>query len=269
MKTLFGELSIKGSVIRALKKHRLSTALLNFYDQKEHKSIGTIAYFLFRFESSLSILDRLALVRRLYRISFNVDCPHNHHQVLSFVMAILSVPQHVEGCVVEAGSYKGGSTCKFSIAAGIQHRKLIVFDSFEGIPENTEPCQRTISGSRADFPRGAYGGSLDEVRRNVVRYGDIDACEFVQGWFEDTMRDFTESIVCAYLDVDLASSTRTCLKYLYPRLVTGGRIYSQDGHLPLVIDVFNDVEFWKNEVGCEKPYVHGLGRQKLVYAVKE
>jgi len=82
------------------------------------------------------------------------------------------------------------------------------------------------------------------------------------------MPKFSKSIVAIYLDVDLASSTRTCLKYLYPLLVPGGVLYSQDGHLPLVIDVFKDDEFWKKEVSYPKPHIEGLGKKKLIKIVK-
>ena len=70
------------------------------------------------------------------------------------------------------------------------------------------------------------------------------------------------------MDVDLASSTRTCLKYLYPLLEPSGTLYSQDGHLPLVIDVFADTDFWLQEVGCAKPSIDGLRQKKLIRMTK-
>jgi len=70
------------------------------------------------------------------------------------------------------------------------------------------------------------------------------------------------------LDVDLASSTRTCLKYLYPQIVLGGILFSEDGDFPLVIEVFNNDEFWQKEVGYKKPYIEGLGKSKLIKIVK-
>jgi hypothetical protein len=82
------------------------------------------------------------------------------------------------------------------------------------------------------------------------------------------MPKFNEPVAAAYLDVDLAASTRTCLKYLYPLLEKGGSLYSQDGHLPLVISVFDDADFWLNEVGFEKPPIYGLGEKKLIKIVR-
>ena len=82
-------------------------------------------------------------------------------------------------------------------------------------------------------PKGKYCGSLEEVKNNIAKYGEIGVCHFIKGWFEETMSLFNKRIAAAYLDVDLASSTKTCLKYLYPLLVPGGVIISQDGDFPL------------------------------------
>jgi O-methyltransferase len=145
---------------------------------------------------------------------------------------------------------------------------LIVFDSFKGIP-NDEPEQRNIFGNPASFKKGDYCGTLDEVKRNVSRYGEIGCCRFVEGWFEETLPRFHEPISAIYLDVDLASSTRMCLKYLYPLLKPGRVLLSQDGHLPLVIAVFDDDSFWLNEIGCKKPKILGLNKSRLIRIVKE
>jgi O-methyltransferase len=79
---------------------------------------------------------------------------------------------------------------------------------------------------------------------------------------------FAEPVVAAYIDVDLVSSTRTCIKYLYPLLVPGGILFSQDGHLPLVVKLLKDEHFWRSEIGCPPPQMDGLGQQKLVRIVK-
>jgi O-methyltransferase len=102
------------------------------------------------------------------------------------------------------------------------------------------------------------------VRANVGRFGAIDVCEFVPGWFEDTLRRFRDPIAVAYVDVDLAASTRTCLQYLYPLLEPGGVILSHDGHLPLCLQVIRDDTFWKKSVGAPRPHIPGLDRRKLL-----
>jgi len=218
----------------------------------------------------LTFGKRLAFARRLARISQNVLCPHNQSQIIAFLSAFLALPPEKEGCIVEAGSYKGGSTAKFSIGARMVNRQLVAFDSFEGLPENLEPHEKSILGHSIEnaFEGGRFCGTLEEVKANVSKYGEPDVCRYIQGWFDETMPDFSEKICAAYVDVDLASSTKTCLKYLYPLLIPGGVLVSQDGDFPLVIEVFDDDEFWENEVGCKKPHIEGLGSRKLLKIVK-
>lgn len=215
-------------------------------------------------ELTIPLKDRIGMMHKLCAVSHHVEIAHMEEEMIAVMSSILRMPGHLPGVVVEAGCFKGASTAKFSLAAKYSGRQLIVFDSFCGIPPNDEDHGKNIFGDSVNFPAGDYSGNLEEVKHNIDRYGQLDICTFHKGWFEDTMPSFSEPITTAYIDVDLASSTRTCLRYLYPRLVEGGELYSQDGHLPLVIDVFRDKTFWREEVGCEPPFVDGLGEKKLI-----
>ena len=106
------------------------------------------------------------------------------------------------------------------------------------------------------------------MKQNIEKYGELRECKCIKGWFEDTMPQFTKKIAAVYVDVDLASSTKTCLKYLYPLIIPGGVLCPQDGDFPLVIQVYDDDVFWEKEVGCKKPYIEGLGTQKLIRITK-
>jgi O-methyltransferase len=228
-----------------------------------------VVAFVFHSMPNTTLAQRLGIVRRAFAVSVQLDCPHTQREALTYVRTILSLPRDCHGVVVEAGCYKGGSTTKFSLAADLAGRELVVFDSYCGIPPNDEQHGNTIFGQPANFKEGSYCGRLEEVRSNVANFGKIDCCRFVQGWFDETMPKFKEPIAAAYIDVDLASSTRTCLKFLFPLLQPGGALYSQDGHLPLVMDVFRDDSFWENEVGCERPQIVGLGTSKLIKVIKD
>jgi O-methyltransferase len=208
--------------------------------------------------------DRLRLLAKFVGIPFRVDSFHTHGEMLQIVSDILSFGKDQPGCIVEAGCFKGGSTAKLSLAASMTGRRLFVFDSFAGLPPNSEPHETTMYGGKIDFSGGQYCGTLNEVKDNVRRHGAIDACTFVPGWFQDTMPSFAEPVLVAFVDVDLVSSTATCLKCLYPLLAPGGIVYSQDGHIPLVAALLNDARFWREDVGVDKPVVEGLGARKLV-----
>lgn len=203
--------------------------------------------------------ERKELLARIREVSRHVESPHNASHVLTFVVECLR-RRDIPGVLVEAGCFKGSSAAKFSIVASMLGKRLFVFDSFQGLPANEERHSESILGHSVEgwFTEGAFAGSLEEVRSNVERFGEIDACEFVPGWFEDTMPGFSEQVVAGYLDVDLASSTRTCLEHLHPLLAPGGVLVSQDGDFPLVIDALRE---WQGSNGVE---IEGLGERKML-----
>jgi O-methyltransferase len=102
----------------------------------------------------------------------------------------------------------------------------------------------------------------------VTKYGFIENVRFVKGFFDYTMPGFSDPVAAAYIDVDLASSTKTCLKCIWPLLSPGGLVFSQDAHLPLVVDVLKDRAFWNDELRSDPPHVVGLGEQQLVWFTK-
>jgi O-methyltransferase len=248
-------------------RDKLPLPLLVFYRFFRTSNGRSVVSFLTE-PSALKFTAKLKMVCRLLRISSHVRCEHSETEILSFIRAVVSLPSEMTGCVVEAGCFKGGSTAKFSLAAAIKGFELVVFDSFEGIPENSERHEKNIQGGPVSFSKGDYCGSLEEVTDNVRKFGSLQTCRFVKGFFENTMPHFSQPIVAAYLDVDLASSTRTCLKWLWPLLVPGGVLFSQDGHLPLVLDVFADENFWRRELGIPKPRIHGFGTAKVIWCRK-
>ncbi|MFM2049027.1 MAG: hypothetical protein RI955_1575 [Bacteroidota bacterium] len=252
-----------------LKKRFPKLLLMGFRLFNNPKDISALLQFVRNKNLPISFQQRCYLIKKMYQISYHVDCPHTQHEIISFINAILLAPKEAKGCVVEAGCFKGGSTAKFSIAAKMVNRKLMVFDSFEGIPENDELHNKNIFGGDAAFPKGSFCGALNEVKSNVEKFGDINSCVFIKGWFDNTLPAFSTPVLTAYIDVDLASSTKTCLKYFYPLLIENGTMFSQDGHLPLVIEVLKDDKFWLHEVGFSKPEMLGIGRDKLIFIQKK
>lgn len=97
--------------------------------------------------------------------------------------AILNIPPGKEGVVAEFGCYKGLSTVAISIAAKYAGRRVMVFDSFEGLPEPKQTVQNIISGEVIEYQKRAYAGTLEEVRSVVSRYGEVEQVEFVRGFF--------------------------------------------------------------------------------------
>lgn len=250
--------------IKSIIKRVLPPALLNLYRSYRWSNTISLLQFLFKHYLGIPFKEKLFIIKQMIIISNNVHCPHTHQEMVSVIESILSIPKHINGCIVEAGSYKGGSAAKLSIACNIMNRQLVLFDSFEGIPENDE----FMANGKLYHTPGSWYGTIEEVKNNIKEYGALEVCEFIKGWFDDTIQDFNKPVLLMFLDVNLASSTRICLRYLYPLLVPGGVIYSHDGDLPLVINVYEDNDFWQKEIGYPKPFIEGLRKNKLIRIVK-
>ena len=204
------------------------------------------------------LVDRHDLDRRIR--SVDAPGPHRWWHIYTFVDAVLDAP--VGGVLVECGAYRGSSTAKLSHLAAALGRELVVFDSFEGLPPNDEQHVKTTAGKdiRNLFRGGAFAGSLEQVQATVECYGVPQVVRYVPGWFADTMPGFAEPAAAAYLDCDLAASTRTCLDSLWSLVTPGGCVVSQDGDFPLVIDAMRD---WLGRAD-PVPLVAGLGESKMV-----
>ncbi|MBT8422248.1 MAG: hypothetical protein HKN56_08255 [Gammaproteobacteria bacterium] len=241
--------------------------------KKLSKFLGSWRYwptcirFMLRSDLGISFAQRFAIIRDFYRITLSFEnIPHYQRQILVFAEAILQQPRESRGVIIEAGCFKGVSSAKFSLIAKMTGKTFYVFDSFQGIPPNDEAHE--IYGSAVTFEEGDYAASLDTVQKNIREHGDIDSCRFVQGWFDDTFPDFKEPVAAAYLDVDLVSSTKTCIQYIWPLLQPDGVIYSQDAHLKDIQDLFADEVFWREEVGTEPPTIRRDNKAQLLYVVK-
>jgi hypothetical protein len=83
---------------------------------------------------------------------------------------------------------------------------------------------------------------LAEVQRNVARFGDPSVCEFVPGFFADTLpkRPRDERYVLIFEDADLPSSVRDILRFAWQKLETGCRFFSQEARDREVMDLFFD-----------------------------
>jgi O-methyltransferase len=191
-----------------------------------------------------------------------VETASGYHEHLAIAAHIIGVPARTEGCVIECGCYKGGSTVNLSLAAALAGRELHVFDSFDGLP-TPEPgdAEHILHRDRMmnSYERGMYAGSLAEVQSNVARFGDPSVCQFHKGWFDETMPGFSEPCVTAFVDVDLRSSLETCLRVIWPLLVEGGAVFVHEARHQEIASLFFDEAWWRDSLDVPAPGLVGAG----------
>lgn len=204
---------------------------------------------------------RAKLVGRMRAVAAQVPSATRllYHVVLA--RELFSLPPSMQGDVIECGAYKGASSASLSLACEMVQRRLWICDSFSGLPAAEADVVRDYPHQRlyGRYAPGMYSGSLDEVRRHVERYGAIGQCEFVRGLFADTLPKLTAGFVFAFLDVDLTSSLRDCVRYIWPRLADGGVIYTDDSCDMEVVRVWFDDSWWQRELGRAAPGYVGTG----------
>ncbi|MGF1510980.1 MAG: TylF/MycF/NovP-related O-methyltransferase [Myxococcota bacterium] len=214
----------------------------------------------FLLDGEIDLRTRIGLLARVLHATNHLRGYHSNAEMIRVGRAILQRPGAV---VVEAGCGYGGSTAKLSSFVGAAGGVLHVFDSFRGMPANAE-TDHHMDGRPVRFFPGAFRGRLSAVRRAVEHFGNIQVCRFHKGWFSETLSTFQQPVDVVLLDVDLVSSTRTCIRYLYPLMKRTGVMFSQDGHLRGVAELLKSRVFWSNEVGCGPPTIDGLGIHKLI-----
>ena len=147
------------------------------------------------------------------------------------------------GVLVECGVHQGNSIRL--IASALPGRKVVGFDSFEGLPE---------SWGRPDmsFEAGAFdvGGRLPENMPGNVA--------LVRGWFDATLPAFAasleasgERIALLHVDCDIYSSTVTVLERLGPLLA--------DGAVVVFDELFNYPTYELHELKALLEYVNERG----------
>ncbi|MGB8951796.1 MAG: TylF/MycF/NovP-related O-methyltransferase [Candidatus Aminicenantales bacterium] len=226
-----------------------------------------------RFLMARDFYKRLRLLGRIQEISDHLICEHSEPEAILVASKLLALPDDVQGDIIECGCYLGGSTAKLSLTAKARGRRLIVFDSFMGLPdEGGESCvsyKNVETGRSVKFRQGDYAASLEQVKQNIFTFGESSVVDFIQGFFQDTMPYWQGRAAAIVLDVDLVESTKTCLRYLWPRLSPGGVLFSQDGHLSEICDLLNDKKFWAELGEKNAPKFIGLGKEQMVYAFKK
>ncbi len=204
---------------------------------------------------------KFRLLRAALRNASQPDCQSTFSEQLTLVGGILSIPKELHGVVAEFGCYKGAATATLSLACAATGRKLVAFDSFEGLPEPIEHVTSIITGGNIVYKAGDLCGTLDEVTKRVARFGNIEVCEFVKGFFEKTLpaRSASERFVLIFEDADLPQSVRSVLSHCWPKLQDGCHYYCHEARDKQVVDLFYDTAFWRETLRSKTPGFCGSG----------
>ena len=181
-------------------------------------------------------------------------------------LAELLLDTDAPGMVVEAGCYarrefsEALDHCQAHRPEARRVRQLRRASCQRGIlPErSTLPPQRRVG---SDWTAGRYAATLDAVRGNVERFGEISVCRFEKGWLSDTLvqANLQEHIAFSFVDVDVASSARDCFVALWPRLSEKGVYVTHDTAYIKVLQELYDPGLWRDTFRAVPPILFGAG----------
>jgi O-methyltransferase len=145
-----------------------------------------------------------------------------------------AIREGIPGDVLEAGVWRGGASilARAVLAAhGAEDRRVIVADSFEGLPPPSDEFPADAGAEFHTLPELAV--SLEEVKANFDRFGLLDErVVFLKGWFRDTMPLVdADALAVLRLDGDMYESTICPLVHLYDRVSPGGWVIVDDYQL--------------------------------------
>lgn len=189
----------------------------------------------------ISIIRKFKLGFKMFFNTIRIPTATLYKVHLTMALKILESPPDVPGDVIECGTYKGGSVANLSLVCRIVGRKLKIYDSFKGLPEGKPGDREAIH-----YQKGEYLGTLNEVKQNIKQHGAIECCEFIQGWFEDTLPNLASPVLLAFFDVDLEASLHTCVKYIWPYLVDRGYIFIDECVGTNHVALFYSEKWWSN-----------------------
>lgn len=205
----------------------------------------------------MSAFKKLKLTFQMLRNNLLIPTESIYTLHLAMALKILETPPETPGDILECGTYKGGSAANLSLVCRIVGRKLRIYDSFEGLPAIRADDRGVVVS--ADFKEGAYKGPLEEVKKNITKGGAIECCEFVKGWYKDTLPSLKSPILLAFLDVDLEDSLDTCVKCIWPNLVEDGYLFTHEAFLMDYVALFYSEKWWKQNFNRTPPGYVGAG----------
>jgi len=197
----------------------IRSTLQYFIDKLDNRIVDDFIHNDYGKQYGVTKKERIIILKRILKILKNINSASSVQALVTLMKEILSIPPENKGVLVECGSFEGASTSVMSIGASLINKKLIVYDSFEGLPdeENTKPRLYPYLSVYGYYSKGMYSATEETVRNNLKLYGEIENVIFRKGFFEKTLPLHQEDISFIFMDVDLSSSTKTCIKYLWPK----------------------------------------------------
>ncbi|MDC0372904.1 TylF/MycF family methyltransferase [Candidatus Pelagibacter ubique] len=162
----------------------------------------------------------------------NINFEFDNSQKKIILLSDLLNKSPNDGSIVECGVGAGFS---LAVISHLTRKKIYAFDSFEGFPDIISEKDKSKSdtvdiGNVLKYSKFHYKYmSEDLVKSNLFKNNVNEEfiknnIKMIKGFFPKSFQSFDEKISFLHLDVDLYDSYKECLKFFYPKVVSGGII---------------------------------------------
>ena len=158
-------------------------------------------------------------------------CKHNEQnnggdiqRLWSFILNCKQIiGENIQGDFAELGVWKGNTAAILAYFAAKADRKVYLFDTFEGFSQND------IKGVDSDKSSDLFRDTSIDIAKEVIGENSI-VCDFVKGYFQESILDFHRSNNYAIisLDCDLYEPMKAGLDFFYPLVSKGGIFFLHD-----------------------------------------
>tara|TARA_Y100000996_G_C22536087_1_gene648323 strand:- start:867 stop:1697 length:831 start_codon:yes stop_codon:yes gene_type:complete len=136
-----------------------------------------------------------------------------------FLLQCLKDTDHLEGNVVELGSWKAGNA--ILMAKFLQQikskKKIFACDTFDGIPTEDQ----FVDSKRG---KGMFSDAkIEEISKKIHSFGAEKEIELIKGNFENSLEQLEkEKFSLVFLDCNIYNSAKIAINFSYPRLSPSG-----------------------------------------------
>ena len=211
---------------------------------------------------NLSSYDKKKIVQRIQITLSKINSATSLDVQIELGKKILQLDPNNKNYIVECGCFKGASSVALSIFSKITDRKLIIYDSFQGLPVDEDKISTRyyphlkVTGK---YDAGMYKGAKEEVITNLKNFGEYEACILREGFFKESMKTHKEKIDFLFLDVDLLESTKDCIVNLWNFVQDEKYVFSDDACDMDVVSIWFNNEWWQKNLNCDAPGYVGSG----------
>lgn len=238
--------------------------LYAFYIFQRNNIILEFLFTDFSSKYNLTLKRKKDILKKIFLSFENVKSATSlEANIILLKYGLINLDLKTDGCIVECGCFKGASSITLSILAKITNKQLYIYDSFDGLPTID-----TSSDKKAYYPhllkyteyrQGMYKGSLDEVKNNIQKYGYLENCVFIKGYFSETLKDHKYDIDFIFIDVDLLSSLKSCIINLWKYLSPNSYFFTDDSCDMNLVKIWFDDNWWKKNLNTNSPGYIGSG----------